>query len=166
MVLGKNHGEFLQLPAAVMASLGPVLRDVAEKHEAMLGDREGSKATRAALRAALISVTSDSHRQSAEDSSETSVALRGLKAALNPYAGSEMIADVPVKFAARVLAHRAHESSSMSFVQKGTQPAGAGESYAPASGQILGILKQMKEEFETNLASSQKEEVKGQEEYA
>merc|ERR1719161_1005986 len=54
----------------------------------------------------------------------------------------------------------------MSFVQKGSQPAGAGESYAPASGQILGILKQMKEVFETNLASSQKEEVKGQEDYA
>merc|ERR1719265_3050352 len=32
------------------------------------------------------------------------------------------------------------------------------KSYAPASGQILGILKQMKEEFETNLAASQKEE--------
>merc|ERR1719161_1058407 len=54
----------------------------------------------------------------------------------------------------------------MAFVQKGSQPAGAGESYAPASGQILGILKQMKEDFETNLASSQKEEVKGQEDYA
>jgi len=167
MVLGKHHGaSLMQLPPAVMASLGPVLRDVAEKHEAMLGDHEGSQKTRAALRAALISITSDSHRQSAEDSSETSVALRGLRAALNPYAGSEMIADVPVKFAARVLARRAHESSSMSFVQKASQPAGAGESYAPASGQILGILKQMKEEFETNLASSQKEETKGQEDYA
>merc|ERR1719267_312705 len=30
---------------------------------------------------------------------------------------------------------------------------------APASGEIFGILKQMKETFETNLANSQKEEV-------
>jgi len=44
------------------------------------------------------------------------------------------------------------------------QPASAG-SYAPASGAILGILKQMKEEFETNLAASQKEEVAGQADY-
>merc|ERR1719161_871436 len=167
MVLGKHHGgSLLQIPPAVMASLGPVLRDVAEKHEAMIGDREGSKATRAALRGALISIASDSHRQQADDSSQAATALRGLRSALNPYGDSEMVGDVPVKFAARVLAHDARKSSSMSFVQKGSQPAGAGESYAPASGQILGILKQMKEEFETNLASSQKEETKGQEDYA
>merc|ERR1719321_1015607 len=43
-------------------------------------------------------------------------------------------------------------------------PANAG-SYAPASGEILGILKQMKETFETNLAASQKDELKAQAEY-
>jgi len=37
-------------------------------------------------------------------------------------------------------------------------PASAG-SYAPQSGEIFGILNQMKETFETNLASSQKEEI-------
>merc|ERR1719262_1357447 len=37
------------------------------------------------------------------------------------------------------------------------QPAGF-QSYAPASGAIFGILKQMKEEFETNLESSRKDE--------
>merc|ERR1719271_2033394 len=36
------------------------------------------------------------------------------------------------------------------------------ESYAPQSGAIFGILKQMKESFETNLASSQKEETTAQ----
>ena len=36
------------------------------------------------------------------------------------------------------------------------------ESYAPQSGAIFGILKQMKESFETNLASSQKEEMQAQ----
>merc|ERR1719301_166401 len=34
--------------------------------------------------------------------------------------------------------------------------------YAPASGEIFGILKQMKETFETNLAASQKEEMENQ----
>merc|ERR1719395_507140 len=36
---------------------------------------------------------------------------------------------------------------------------------APASGEIFGILKQMKETFETNLESSQKEEMTNQKAY-
>merc|ERR1719262_697103 len=49
----------------------------------------------------------------------------------------------------------------LSFVQ---QAPSAG-SYAPASGEIIGILKQMKETFESNLAQTQKDETKGQEDY-
>merc|ERR1719194_236560 len=37
--------------------------------------------------------------------------------------------------------------------------------YAPASGEIFGILKQMKETFETNLGASQKEEMENQKAY-
>merc|ERR1712195_342051 len=39
------------------------------------------------------------------------------------------------------------------------------QSYAPASGEIFGILKQMKETFETNLSSSQKDEMANQKAY-
>merc|ERR1719163_1871148 len=39
------------------------------------------------------------------------------------------------------------------------------QSYAPQSGAIFGILKQMKETFESNLASSQKEEMQSQQAY-
>merc|ERR1719267_365301 len=39
------------------------------------------------------------------------------------------------------------------------------QSYAPQSGQIFGILNQMKETFETNLSTSQKEEMAAQEAY-
>merc|ERR1719198_2668570 len=39
------------------------------------------------------------------------------------------------------------------------------QSYAPQSGQIFGILKQMKETFEANLAASQKEENENQKAY-
>merc|ERR1711920_1037410 len=39
------------------------------------------------------------------------------------------------------------------------------QSYAPQSGEIFGILKQMKETFETNLADSQKEEQANQKAY-
>merc|ERR1719327_1733476 len=44
------------------------------------------------------------------------------------------------------------------------QPANAG-SYAPASGEIFGILKQMKETFETDLAAAQEDERKSQAAY-
>merc|ERR1711865_325414 len=47
------------------------------------------------------------------------------------------------------------------FVQA---PASAG-SYAPQSGEIFGIMGQMKETFETNLSSSQKEEMANQKAY-
>ena len=40
------------------------------------------------------------------------------------------------------------------------------QSYAPQSGEIFGILRQMKETFEANLASSQKEEGENQKAYA
>jgi hypothetical protein len=39
------------------------------------------------------------------------------------------------------------------------------QSYAPASGEIFGILNQMKETFETNLSASQKEEMANQKAY-
>jgi len=39
------------------------------------------------------------------------------------------------------------------------------QSYAPQSGEIFGILKQMKETFETNLSASQKEELQNQAAY-
>jgi len=39
------------------------------------------------------------------------------------------------------------------------------QSYAPQSGQIFGILKQMKETFESNLSASQKEEMANQKSY-
>jgi len=46
------------------------------------------------------------------------------------------------------------------FVQEGEDTG-----YEPASGEIFGILKQMKESFETNLANSQKEEMQSQKDY-
>merc|ERR1719399_903611 len=39
------------------------------------------------------------------------------------------------------------------------------QSYAPASGEIFGILKQMKESFESNLSGSQKDELAAQKAY-
>merc|ERR1719329_655304 len=58
-----------------------------------------------------------------------------------------------------VLSH-SEKKAVASFLQ--AQPSSDG-SYAPASGQIFGILSQMKETFETNLAATQKDENANQE---
>merc|ERR1719313_1492877 len=50
-----------------------------------------------------------------------------------------------------------HEKHAISLLQ---------ESYAPESGAIFGILKQMKEEFETNIETSKKEEAQAVSEYS
>merc|ERR1719160_1947319 len=51
------------------------------------------------------------------------------------------------------------------FLQSSQAP-GMGQSYAPQSGQIFGILSQMKETFESNLSTSQKEETTNQKSYS
>lgn len=45
------------------------------------------------------------------------------------------------------------------------QPAGAGQSFAPQSGQIFGILNQMQDEFEANLSDAQKTEMRAASEF-
>merc|ERR1719387_3253600 len=57
----------------------------------------------------------------------------------------------------------AEGSSTDSFLQKDAIP--GMQSYAPQSGQIFGILKQMKEDFEKNLAETREEEKKAVEEF-
>merc|ERR1712139_282288 len=67
-----------------------------------------------------------------------------------------------------VLTHRQMRSIS-SFIQSPEDYFDAEptfkQSYAPQSGEIFGILNQMKETFETNLSSSQKEEMANQKAY-
>jgi hypothetical protein len=163
-VLGRVHGgSFLELGAPILTSLGTLLRDLATKHEMSIGDSEDPKSTRLSLKTALISVaSSDSDANSMEAST-----MRSLKIALDAYGREDQ--GIPVKFAAKVIATAAAKAppkvSGGSFFQRSTQPAGAGENYAPASGAIFGILKQMKEDFETSLSQSQKDEVKAQEDY-
>jgi hypothetical protein len=68
----------------------------------------------------------------------------------------------------QVLKHKLpaeHSRVLTSFVQTKGAPTNSG-SYTPASGQIFGILNQMKEEFETNLAKMQEEEKTAQTDFA
>jgi len=69
---------------------------------------------------------------------------------------------LPVEIARRILERSAKQASSNGFLQ---QPAGAGESRASASTGIFGILETMAEEFEKNLSTAQKDELKAKEDY-
>merc|ERR1719161_3144045 len=158
-VLSRVHGGSLaQMGSALLSSLNSVLHDFSTKHEMMLADHDDVKDKTKKLRAALISLGS------VTVSGAEATALRGLKTALDAYGGHE--GSIPANLAAKELENAAGKVSGGSFFQKSTQPAGAGESYAPASGAIFGILNQMKEDFENALSSAQKDEVKGQEDYA
>jgi len=69
---------------------------------------------------------------------------------------------LPIDIAQKMLARTAGKSGP-AFVQGEGAPSGG--SYAPQSNQIFGILKQMKEEFESNLSQSQKDEMKASAEF-
>jgi len=153
-VLSRHHAGFLQMTAAMRESLGSVLRWVALKHEELLEMRSAGSAFRGADRSkaevsALLSVATHTSLDA-----ELLGALRG-----SPSPGVQL----HVPLAAKALALLAHKGTS--FTQQMNQPAHL-QRYAPQSGQIFGILKEMQETFEANLSEAQKQELKAQEEHS
>jgi len=158
LVLSKHNSGLIQMTPAVTESMGSALRWVALKHEEML--ELASRAPGSALRgdkparrssAALLSLAAG----------QGSTAATGFNQALLQALNKPKSAEIPIQFAARVLA-RAAADKLPSFAQ---QPAGY-ESYAPQSSQIFGVLKQMQEDFEASLSASQKDELNAAAEYA
>merc|ERR1719201_2659325 len=97
----------------------------------------------------VLSKHHESFLQTTSDSKEVAAVRSNLLKALK-------------KTLARAKLTPAQRGKVESFLQ---QPAGF-QSYAPASGQIFGILKQMKETFESNLSASQKDETQAAEDFA
>merc|ERR1719352_2190179 len=97
----------------------------------------------------VLSKHHESFLQSDSAANEVSSAERQLKAAL-------------LHTLSKAHLSKSGRSQVEAFLQ---QPAGF-QSYAPASGQIFGILKQMKETFETNLSDAQKDEKQAAEDFA
>merc|ERR1719191_1684133 len=75
-------------------------------------------------------------------------------------ASMKRLAVLPAQYAGQLLEKFARTGSSL--VQRSSKL----PSYTPQSSQIVGILKQMKDEFEANLSQAQKEELQAQQEYA
>jgi len=164
LVLSKHH-TLMQMDAKSISSLGAVLHNVALTHETLLGHEEQPLHTRKALKTILLSLGSS---EASEEGMGVSLKLRG---ALNVYDGKESAFEMlPAKFAERVLAREARDAHTALIQESSSEGANSAKpgpaSYAPASGAIFGILKQMKEEFETNLAKSQKEEAQAESDYS
>merc|ERR1740117_2762591 len=69
--------------------------------------------------------------------------------------------ELPIEFAQRAL----QDAVSSTSLLQGATSSGLSASYSPASGPIFGILKTMKEEFESNLSQAQKDEAKAVADY-
>merc|ERR550514_391638 len=112
---------------------------------------------------ALISVSSKTTRmsqQKAEADANEQAITHALLSALDAK-GASVSDKLPLDVAERSLGSKAAEQRSGSFMQA---PFGTA-SYNARSGVIFGILNQMKEEFESTLSTSQKDEMKSAEDY-
>jgi len=157
-VLGRNHNStgLLQETPALRESMSAALRWIALRHDELQDLRSERSGLAQHSKAATL----------------LSVAISSVSSASERQLWSDMVSDrssvLPVRFAARMLAGEAARGagSALSLSQeKANQPAPY-QSYAPQSGQILGVLKQMQEDFESNLSESQKAELEAQEQYA
>eukprot|EP00747_Dinoflagellata_sp_TGD_P136775 gnl/TRDRNA2_/TRDRNA2_175597_c0_seq34.p1 gnl/TRDRNA2_/TRDRNA2_175597_c0~~gnl/TRDRNA2_/TRDRNA2_175597_c0_seq34.p1 ORF type:complete len:748 (-),score=293.39 gnl/TRDRNA2_/TRDRNA2_175597_c0_seq34:152-2395(-) len=139
-VLSRNKGaSFLQADSPVLTSLKAVLRDAAYKYEMLLGDTP-----RASDHVALLQTVTSNQLPGVE------------RALLDAMDTQKKTSNLPLKFAEMELA-RAVAPTSGSFLQQ--QAAEEADEHAPSDA-IFGIMKTMKEEFETNLANSKAEETK------
>merc|ERR1719456_1934989 len=82
-----------------------------------------------------------------------------------PEGGSD-VQDIFQSFLQSPEVHHHIEHASLSLLQTRSQSKSKSKTRQPASGQIFGILKQMKETFERNLESSQENEKNAAETYA
>jgi len=147
-VLSKHQSSssLLQLDSPELASVRAVVEDASLKYDLLQADstrRLGAPKRKTA--AALLSIGSEQTMDKAWAS------------VLDTQGGSLL----PVDLAQTILQRAANDAKATgsAFVQN--NPA----SYAPQSSQIFGILKTMKEEFETNLSQAQKDEMKASAEF-
>mmetsp|Transcript_59641 Transcript_59641/g.130955 ORF Transcript_59641/g.130955 Transcript_59641/m.130955 type:complete len:773 (-) Transcript_59641:17-2335(-) len=159
LVLSRHNAGLLQLTPALESSVGSALRWAALKHEEMLElGAEGSRATRQSP-LALLAAGRSARREARVVGGGAAARLLALLGPREMAASAEL----PAKYASRVLAAAATQGAS--FAQQQRQPAHL-QAYVPQSGEIFGLLRQMQEEFEASLSSSQKRELQAREDFA
>jgi hypothetical protein len=148
-VLSKHHSgaSFVQMDEALMSSIRAILRDLAFKHELMVVGNSERK------HSAFLSLNIETKRVSQSDGN---TALGNSLLSALDVQGAAAADALPLDIAQKVLARSA--GGSAGFLQGAVAPTGG--SYAPQSSAIFGILKTLKEDFESNLSAAQKEEMK------
>jgi len=141
-ILSKHNAagaSFVQLPAPLLASMRTVLKDLAFKQQMLRADQ--SERPSKGTGTVLLSMST------------------GVDASLSSILEGDAAGAMPLEYAQRELTN-AVTSSGPAFLQSGAAPSGG--SYSSQSGAIFGILTTMKEEFEADLGTEQKDEQKAQ----
>jgi len=146
------EGSLLQGNSAVVTALRTVLRDVAVRYDMMQGDdlsAGGRNLLSQRLEMAFVSMHAETNR-----ASQGELAAQGIERSILGALDARGAADVsklPLKYAERYLASQAERLEAKAGTTLLQQPSANAGSYSAGSGVILGILKQMKEDFEKEL---------------
>jgi len=150
---------FLQSDSPLLSGLRVLLRDAALKYEELKAGRD----ERHDFEAALVSLREATRRVQGSDTQGVTDALMS---ALDLH-GRSVTDSLPLKFAAQLVAKAAQagrkEKGAAKFLQV-DQPLYESRSSARSAG-IYGIMQQMQEEFEAELSTTQKDELRAQENY-
>lgn len=155
VVLGKHNAGLLQFTPAMEASVNSVLQAAS-----LLVTERLTMATRHGRRSRGAGVDGDVPKPSSLLQSDAKFSATDKAVLRSPVDGRRPAVDVPVEYAARVLATAAGGTTLASFAQQPFY-----KSYSSASGQIFGVLKQLQENLEGNLSQEQKDEIAAQESF-
>merc|ERR1719330_2295312 len=148
----------LQIDGPVLSGLRVVLRDAALRHEELLAGREEGRTRGSALLSlkAVRETLRGSDTQGIDAASLSALDLHD----------SSVSDSLPLKFAAQLVAQAAASAKGQgNFLQVvDSQPLYESRSSARSAG-IYGVMTQMLEEFEAELSSTQKDELRAQEDY-
>merc|ERR1719333_1385907 len=169
----KDKTAAIEIAQKAITELTTLIEELTAKSERLNGEIEGLKDDIAKAQDALNKATAIRTEELAAFNQEEKDAMQAIQALKNAIGvlsnHHEMPAEALVSVATVLRRHMHKKQFLPALSQKQhdavtaflQQPAGF-QSYAPQSGQIFGILKQMKETFESNLSTSQKEELAAQ----
>jgi hypothetical protein len=144
----KSGASFVQLDASLLASMRVVLKDLAFKQQMMQAEK--------------------SERPIKKGSSASFLAVDGEtgslgQSLLNIFGEHDSTSAISLDIAEKVLASSAKKVTQPTFLQSDLAPTAG--SYSTQSSTIYGILTTMKEEFEANLSTDEKEELTAKEDF-
>lgn len=170
IVLSRVHGGFIQFTPAIQESINVAVTAASLQHdelseldadEALNEDRLTLSNSVDTIKKSVASLLQASNSATASTSSQ--MADKTILLALRGGSGESSQTALPVEYAMKILEKAASKQPPASMLQQGQAPSAG--SYSSQSGQILGILKQMKEDMESDLALERKTEDKAVADY-